>query len=151
MCRGGAESVLAASILSVLLSCTLLSSWMLMAPSGCCCFLAAVGEMQPSAGRGGGGGPGGADATVSGSVSVLLDVISSTGVSDALSRLPPRLRRYSEGLMSELESAAELGNLGGMKGRTNCLLTRFGAGRCSSLSSLRLGDMLGDAGLFTVK
>ena len=149
--RGGAESVLAASILSVLLSCTLLNSWILMAPRGCCCFLTAVGEMQSPAGRGGGGGPGVADATVSGSVSVLLDVSSSTGVSDALSRLPPRLRRYSEGLMSELESAAVLGNLGGMKGRTNCLLTRFGAGRCSSLSSLRLGDMLGDPGLFTVK
>jgi hypothetical protein len=30
-------------------------------------------------------------------------------------------------------------------------LTRFGDGRCSSPSSLRLGDMSGDAGLFTVK
>lgn len=124
---------------------------MLMAPSGCCCFLTVVGEMQSSVGRGGGGGPGGAESTVSESVSVLLDVSSSTGVSEALSRLPPRLRRYSEGLMSELESATVLGNLGGMNGRTSCLLTRFGAGRCSSPSSLRLGDVLGDAGLFTVK
>jgi hypothetical protein len=53
--------------------------------------------------------------------------------------------------MSELESPAVLGNLGGMKGKTICLLTKFGAGRCSSPSSLRLGVALGDAGLFTVK
>jgi hypothetical protein len=54
-------------------------------------------------------------------------------------------------LMSELESAAVLGNLGGMNGRTICLLTRFGDGRCSSPSSLTLGAALGDPGLFTVK
>jgi len=53
--------------------------------------------------------------------------------------------------MSELESAVVLGNLGGMNGRTICLFTRFGAGRCSSASSLRLGAAMGDAGLFTVK
>lgn len=122
-----------------------------MAPRGCCCFLAAVGDKQSSPGRGGGGGPGGDDATVSGGVSVLLGAISSTGALEALGRLPPRLRRYSEGLMSELQSAAALGNLGGMKGRTSCLLTRFGDGRCSSPSSLRLGDMLEHAGLFTAK
>lgn len=133
--------------MSVLLSWTLFRSWMLMAPSGCCSFLAAVGEGQPSVGSGGGGG----HATLSGVVSVLLDNGSSAGASGVFSLLPPRLRRYSEGLMSELESPAVLGNLGGMKGRTICLLTRFGGGRCSSPSSLRLGAELGDDGLFTVK
>jgi hypothetical protein len=54
--------------------------------------------------------------------------------------------------MRELESPAVLGNLGGMKGKTNCLFTRLGVGRCSSpTSSLRLGAAQGDAGLFTVK
>lgn len=101
-----------------------------------------------SAGRGGGGGPDGVEATVTGSVSVLQGVGDSSG---AFCLLPPRLRRYSDGLMSELESAAVLGNLGGMKGKTICLLTRFGDGRCSSPSSLTLGAALGDPGLFTVK
>lgn len=122
-----------------------------MDPSGCCSFLAAVGETLSSVGSGGGGGPDGTDATVLGVVSTLLGTTSSAVESGVLSLLPPRLRRYSEGLISELESPAVLGNLGGMKGRTICLLTRFGGGRCSSLSSLRLGAVPGDAGLFTVK
>jgi hypothetical protein len=103
--------------------------------------------MLSSAGRGGGGGPEGVEATVTGRVSVLLGV----GSSGTFCLLPPRLRRYSEGLMSELESAAVLGNLGGTKGKTICLLTRFGDGRCSSASSLTLGAVMGDPGLFTVK
>jgi len=148
VCRSGAESVFAAIILSVLLSCTLFKSWMLMAPRGCCCFLAVVGDMLSLAGRGGGGGPEGAEATVTRSVSVLFVIGGSSG---DFCLLPPRLRRYSDGLMSELESAAVLGNLGGMKGRTICLLTKFGDGRCSSPSSLTLGTALGDPGLFTVK
>lgn len=45
-----------------------------------------------------------------------------------LDRLSLILRRYSEGLMRLLESPLP-GKLGGMKGRTLCLLTRCGTAK----------------------
>lgn len=47
--------------------------------------------------------------------------------------LVPSARKYSEGLIRECSSpSALLGNLGGMNGKTICLLTRLGPCGCGS-------------------
>ena len=122
--------------LSVFLSCTLFKSRMLMPESGCssgaCLVLAAsggcgaVGANAGAAGRGGGGGPGGAAAGVAGcvvtpgSASSLSGGGTHTAEAGVLRTAPPRLRRYSDGLIRLSEP--EQGNLGGTKGSTWCLL-----------------------------
>lgn len=102
-----------------------------MAERGCCCFFAtSLASLFRGSGGGGGGGP---DATLiwvcSSAVITTIVVSSLSGwllTDDDDDLLSLMLRKYSEGLMRLLVELALLGKLGGMKGRTLCLLTRLG-------------------------
>lgn len=96
-------------------------------------------------GRGGGGGPG---IPATSFFSSSITTVSSYSEHPLLLRVheldrlwsPLILLKYSEGLISLLESPAVPGKLGGTNGNTLCLFTSFGVASvpCSSTSRLMI-------------
>lgn len=131
----GTDMVLPAT---VRLSWTLFKSCMLMVASGWCVCLSLAFSSAGSTIFGGKGGGGGTSLFCSALRHSDVMFISDVDRRSVDVLVPQMDLRYSDGLISALESSPLLGNLGGMNGRAFCLL--ISAGPCSESGLLWFWD-----------